>query len=364
VKKYWKISCILFGATLLYGFCIVFFQTIPNFDLQSYHQIGTLTLKGIHIYPDPAISRHPYLPLFLYFEAAVVFISTQLHIPETILFKSFFTLFHLISLVYFYELTHRNWKTTLFYALNPISLLAIALHGQFDILPVTLLLFALTKLKQKQNILVVLALSLAIALKTWPILFVYPYLRRMPKKQWLLLPLIPSIFLLLYSFVFRTSLWQIFYVLLRYQGVETAWGGGFLLSLLTTNKWVYFVYKLIFVAGFVHFSITQKKQKILNELTMLFILFFVATPGFGIQWVVWLVPFLLLSNLPFAFLLFVPLFLMQLSSYLSWEPLAVLHTSQVTLVFLSSWICIGVYFLFITVILPRIPRSAIRTIVY
>ena len=357
---------ILLGTAFLYGLCIVLFQSYTNFDLQSYHQIGSLVLKGIPIYPDPALSRHPYLPFFLYVEALFVLLSAQFHIPEAVLFKSFFALFHLISVYYFYQLARRNWKITLWYAINPISLLVITFHGQFDVIPVALLLFALSLLEQKKYTAVGIALSLAVTLKTWPVLFIYPFLRRMPKKIWVLLFLLPSFFLLLYPLIFAhslgssvQSLGSILFVLLRYQGVPTAWGGGYLLSLLTTNKWVYFMYKLIFVGGFVLFFLTQRKTRIIDELLTLFLLFFVCTPGFGIQWLLWLVPFLLLSKKPFSLLFYVPLVLMLAVAYLSWQPLGATDLFQVQVVSLSTWICFVLFFVFSSYLVPRLKMKSI-----
>ena len=313
-------------------------SSVSNFDTKSYAEIGALTLAGKSIYPDPAISRHPYLPFFLYFEAGALAVSQFLKIPQIILIKIVLSFFHLLSVYALYVLSRKNIKMTLLYALNPISLFIIAFHGQFDIIPLTCILFAIIALQNKRFIKTVLLLAAAVTIKTWPILFVLPFLKRIPRKFWPLFVILPLFFLFLYPLLFHTSLFSIARVLLVYQGVGGVWGLGKVFSLISASKIVLLIYKVIFVMGILIYSFRQKKTLIIEELLKLFLLFFIFTPGFGIQWFLWFVPFLILSKNPFARLLLIPITLCVGVVYLSWLFFFPLSNIIISSVFFITWI--------------------------
>lgn len=193
-------------STLLYGLSIWLFRNQSNFDTQSYQIIGKLTLHGKNIYPDPAISRHPYFPFFLYFEAGSIMLAKILGTSPIVIIKSFLTLFHLISVLLIFHLTKQSRLKTFLYAINPISLLVTTFHGQFDIVPLTFLLAGLLAIEKKRYAMTIVLLSLAVTIKSWPLLFVIPFLKRIPKKYWYILLLLPTFSLLLYSYLFHTSL--------------------------------------------------------------------------------------------------------------------------------------------------------------
>lgn len=307
-------------TAILYGCAIVLFSSLSNFDTDSYVKIGTLTWSGTNVYPDPAISRHPYLPFFLYFEAAAVYLHSVINVPVSILLKIFISLFHLFSIYSIYHLSKKNIKTTLFYALNPVSLLIITFHGQFDIIPLSWLLFCIILIKQKKYSTTLFMLSLAVTIKTWPLLFVIPYLRRIPYKYYPVLLLAPIMAIGIYLYFFDTNLWSIIRVLLVYQGVQGVWGFGALLSFFSIPKLGALIAKVLLVLVMMAIAYRQKQTTLTEEVTSLMLLFFVLTPGFGIQWFIWLVPFLFLSKKPFIGMLSIPIAIALIISYTTWLP--------------------------------------------
>jgi hypothetical protein len=342
-----KLISILVLTSFVYLVAIYFGSFISNFDTKSYIDIGSLTLKGINIYPDPAISRHPYLPLFLYLEAGTLFLSQLFHIPQILILKCFFSLFHLASVYVVYHLSKKNLKTTLLYALNPISILIITLHGQFDIIPLFLILSAILLLQKKKYTTVMLHLGIACTVKTWPILFIIPFLKRVPKKYWIWFILPPLATVLFYSFLFHSSLFSIARVLIVYQGVGGIWGLGKILSLITTNRIVLFIGKVLFVIGILFYSIKQRKKLIQEELFELVFFFFICTPGFGIQWFIWLVPFLFLTKKPYLSVFMAAITICLVISYLTWVPNTFVTTQMAYLVLFFLWpILVLYYFLF------------------
>lgn len=354
-----KLSLIFFATFALYFVVSYISSSFSNFDSQSYHIIGSFTLKGKSIYPDPAISRYPYLPLFLYFEVLTQASSSFLRIPQIFIIKIVLSLFHLFSIYAIYLLTKKNVNTVFFYALNPISLLIIAFHGQFDIIPLTCILFAIVTLQKKLFVKTILLLSLAITLKTWPILFVFPFLKRVPKKFWLYILILPSFFLLLYSFFFHTSVFSIARVLFVYQGVGGIWGLGKILSLFTTNKILLLTYKALFVFGLLLYSYKQRKTMIKEELLELVLLFFIFTPGFGIQWFLWLVPLLFLTKKPYTYMFMTALTICLFIAYSSWMPFTIVSPDGANTVIFLLWPLFIFYFLLFFKKSPAFPDSMV-----
>lgn len=353
-----KLLPTLLIAFLLYSLVIYWSASSTNYDTQSYNVIGVLTLNGISIYPDPAISRHPYLPFFLFLETGALLLARLIHIPQIIILKFIFTLFHLFSVYVIYQITKKNIKTTFLYAINPISLLVSAFHGQFDIIPLTLLLYSIVLLSEKRYSHVMFLLGLAFTAKTWPILFIVPFLKRIPKKFWLVFCIPPLIFLLIYTaFFFSTSFISIARVLVVYQGVGGIWGFGKVLSVLGADKIMLFAYKILFVVGLFLYSILQKKTTLVEELVGLLLAFFIFTPGFGIQWFIWLTPFFFLSKKPFFSSLYTPLCIASCVAYLSWVPsLTQLQSSVNSILLITSS-----FFLLYTILVhyyPHISKNA------
>lgn len=339
-----KLTIILVATFALYFIVSYVSSSFPNFDSKSYNVIGVLTLNGKSIYPDPAISRHPYLPFFLYFEATTQAISSFLKIPQIFIIKIILAFFHLLSVYAIYLLSRKKLATTFLYAINPVSLLITAFHGQFDIIPLTCILFAIIALQNKQFIKTILLLSLAVTIKTWPILFILPFFKRIPRKHWFLIIILPSFFCLLYSFFFHTSIFAILRVLFVYQGVPGIWGFGKALSLLSADKFALLIYKVLFVIGVFIYSYRQKKTLIMEELLGVFIIFFIFTPGFGLQWFLWLIPFLFLTKKPFIHLLISAITLCLLVAYSSWAPFTMVPLQVVNTVLFFVWPLFIIYF--------------------
>lgn len=141
---------IIFLALFLRLLTIFVSRNIDNYDLQSYLQVGELTLNKTNIYPDIANLRHPYFPAFLYIEAFAYWLGNleglrRLGIITII--KIIISLFDLVNVYLVYLLSEKNLKKAFFYATNPIPILIFAFHGQFDSIPLFFLLLSLYLIK-------------------------------------------------------------------------------------------------------------------------------------------------------------------------------------------------------------------------
>ena len=272
--------------------CLYLFRNVTNYDLQSYLQVGELTLKGVNIYPDVANLHHPYLPFFLYVEALAVYFGQSKIIVITLI-KVINIIFDLGILQLIYLLSKKNLKTCFLYAINPVTILITTLHGQFDVIPVFFILLTIYLLNKKQELLSVLSFSFAVFTKTWPILFLIPIVRRIKSKKLIFLIIFfPALFIFIYIWLFKSSLFNISKTLIYYQGLWGIWGP---LSLLgkTIILWQK-LSTLIFLICFFSYSILKRNKNLIEEFLDLLFFFFVFTTNFSIQYFVWIVPFLYL----------------------------------------------------------------------
>ena len=283
------------------------FRNISNYDLQSYLQIGELTLKGLNIYPDVANLHHPYLPFFLYIEALAFYLGSLGGLGRfgTIaIIKAINIIFDLAIVQLVYLLSKKNFKTAFLYAINPVTILITTLHGQFDVIPIFFILLTIYLLQQKKELASILSFSFAVLTKTWPILFFIPIARRIKNKRLLnLIIIFPILFSLFYSLKFKTNLINIVITVSSYQGLWGIWpafvpiiigtlaGKGVIVGLFWQK-----LSTIIFLISFILYSWLIKEKNLVKIFLSLLFFFFIFTANFAIQYFSWLMPFLILTK--------------------------------------------------------------------
>lgn len=270
---------------------ILLSQNIDNYDLQSYFLIGKLTSKRIDIYPDAANLHHPYFPAFLYIES-LGYLLGKLggfgRLGTILIIKFIISLFDIGNIYLVYLLSNKNLKKAFLYAINPVSILIFAFHGQFDSIPIFFLLLAIYFSSLPLGY---LFLSLAIMIKTWPVLFIFTLFKRLKnKKLILLLPIFPIISILFYIFFFNSKIIEILKTLISYQGVWGIWGLSVFFNQIRF-RWQKLI-TLLFLSSFFIYSLKIKRKNIIDEILTLLFFFFTFTTNFSIQYLSWLMPFL------------------------------------------------------------------------
>lgn len=297
--------------------CIYLFRNIDNYDLQSYLQVGELTLRGVNIYPDIAKLHYPYFPFFLYIETFAVFVK-GFGIDPIIFIKIINIIFDLTILQLIYLLSNKNLKTAFYYAINPVTILVTTLHGQFDVIPLFFLLLSIYCLNRRKESTALLFFSLAVLLKTWPLLFVITIWKRLKNRKLIILLFIfPILFVIMYTKLFHSSMFDITKTILFYQGLWGIWGVGKLFFFpirILLQKAITFV----FLISFFVYSLKLHRKTIQDEIFLLLILFFIFTTNFAIQYFVWLIPFLLLAKHHKFRILIIPIAIYQLATYYQW----------------------------------------------
>lgn len=309
---------------ILFGFSVrvllsFIFQHVTNYDTQSYEIIGSRTLALLDIYKGFGYNHHPYLPMFLYVEA---FASWFVHlgIPQMLTIKLLLSFVDTLIIVLVYHLSRKNLKTALLYAVNPVTILIVTVQGQFDVIPIAFLLFATYCLEKKKEIHSLLFLSMAIAFKTWPVLVLFHFIHRIQNKKLLwIIPVVPLASILFYSLLFRVSVPDVLYPVLSYRGAYGVWGTGFILAKLGVHSSLFFkILSNLVTLGCMLTFLFWKKAPLTESLFRSLLLFFVITPTFGIQWLAWLTPFILLTKSRYRFLLIFVFTVYISRSYMTW----------------------------------------------
>jgi hypothetical protein len=296
-----KIKYLVFLSIIFKLIVIFASHPIKNFDLVSYQKIGKLTVDHINIYPYPANIHYPYLPFYLYLEALAYLVRNI--IPIDITLKIINLIFDSGAIFLFFILSKNNYRQTFFYAFNPVTISIFYFHGQFDAIPIFFVLLSLYFLRNKNEILFVLFYLTSIFIKTWPVFFIILFFKKTKnKKLFIYLPLIFFLFTLVYLFVFKSNFFAIIRTILSYRSIFNTWGIGKLIYLLffrNLDQPPIFIQKILitfFLIVLFTYSIKLKVRSIITAVFNLLLFFFVFTVGFSIQYLSWIMPFLLLER--------------------------------------------------------------------
>jgi hypothetical protein len=284
-----------------------------EYDITSFRLSAEVFLRGGDVYTDAtSAGRHPYLPFYLYNLGGMMWLSTLTGLPFVFTVKLLPVLADvtITGLIYRGALCRgkaprvaATWAWI--YALHPIALLVTAYHGQFDAIPVLLMLFAWFSLQCLRTwSLSAVFMGLAILSKTWPVIFL-PLLMWRFTAGWrqrvlyvLISFLIPATATWAYVYLLQTDPQPMLQRALLHGGVAGYWGvsgGVALINRYSDNAllelYTLFVangrYLLLATAVFIFWH--TRRQDSLNALTTLLVAILVVTPGMGLQWLFWLI---------------------------------------------------------------------------
>ena len=301
----------------------LFARLIPNvilpvgaeYDIESFRIAGSLILQGKDVYASPlAIDRHPYLPLQMYWMATAVWIADNLNLSFVAIFRLLPIFADLgVALLLFHIIRVKDQQAAfhgaLWYALCPIPVFVSAYHGQFDALPIFLIILALHYVG-KSTWLSGAWLGFAILAKSWPVLALPSLIkgeRKLREKASLMLFafLIPLIGVTVYSILFKADVWNVVNRALSYNRGVGVYGYTYFFRLLwgfdLVNKQVfefainYGRFLTLAIMGLVWISRARKEAPAAGILTVL-ITFLAVTHAFAIQYLGWLIPFGVLNS--------------------------------------------------------------------
>ena len=288
-----------------------------GYDIESFHLVGNAFLNGEEIYTSAARGRHPYLPLHLYLIGFLTHLSRITPLPFVVWIKLPAVIADLLITAVIYDV-FRRWHETesaaafwaLLYALNPISVLVTSYHGQFDSLPVLLLLFSWFTWHFGRQITKSAVFSgFSILYKTWPIIFLPVIFIRLPDNRrrltYILISIgIPVAFTAAYVLIMDSNPVPMLRRALTHSGVPGYWGlsaliyvpGGFWLDSEAVVAAILPYQRVILLLAGLFALWWTRRQSALDALLTILLTIFSVTFGMGIQWLLWPVAFAIVAR--------------------------------------------------------------------
>jgi len=290
-----------------------------GYDIESFTRVAQAFWQGTGVYGSELVSgRHPYLPLQLYWIAVAWRLSELTHLPFVFVVKLApiladvgMTALIFVSILRDTRDRTRAFRISLMYALNPVSLLVSAYHGQFDTETLVLLglawYWSTAQPGPWREALAATAFGLAILNKSWPALLLPLFLWRSVSwrraMQFAFIAVgVPIVFTLLYTLRFPSDLKPMLARALTHAGVAGWWGISAILGALRSSwpeagnaiEWLGAWGRWLALAGVVLAFFVTIRRSLLEGIVTSILAFYAFTSGFGLQWVLWVVPFALL----------------------------------------------------------------------
>ncbi|MCA9995265.1 MAG: DUF2029 domain-containing protein [Anaerolineales bacterium] len=307
----WLLAIALFVRLLP----IVLLPVGAGYDIESFLLVGRAILAGQEVYTSEAFGRHPYLPMQMYLIGAALWAARHTFVPFVVWIKlpGLLADVGITAVIFRTTRQHSPVETAQYYALlyafNPISLLVTAYHGQFDAVAVLLLLLAWHFYQSEQQNRSALALGFAILNKTWPVVFLPITFIRLPNWRSrltyaLIAVAIPVVFTLLYIIIFAADPTPMLRRALTHSGVAGYWGHSAIVAVAARfagslqpvyDGLLVLQRPLLLLTGLTALWFTRS-QTALNALVTIILAEFAVSVGMGIQWLLWVVPFAILSG--------------------------------------------------------------------
>lgn len=293
-----------------------------GYDIDSFRRVAETFLRGEGVYSSSLVAgRHPYLPFQVYLIGAAMWVSQKAGLPFVFAIKGVPILADLALTALIFRAVLRSGESiteafvrSLLYALNPVSVLVSAYHGQFDAVPAFLLALAwyfwrFDSATTRGLLLSALALGLAVLDKSWPALFLPIVLLRLKSMRrrvtyGLITVAVPMAFTALYIVAFREDPAFLLGRPLTHTGVPGWWGIGAMVSVVKAAtgwgepviNWLgHYSRWFVFCTVGLSYWLTRR-QASLEALVTALLALYVSTIGFGLQWMLWGVPFALLAG--------------------------------------------------------------------
>jgi hypothetical protein len=288
-----------------------------GYDIESYQTVGSLVLDHQDVYTsDAAIGRYPYLPLQMYWMGVSKWLAVATHLPFVKIVKLAAIAADIAISVLLFKLLYRSsgllqpaFLGGLLYAFNPVSVFVSAYHGQFDAIPLLCILLALWFLP-RSSLAAAGWLGLGILDKSWPVLVlpsIFYAIKSWPRRFWFLavVVLTPILGVAAYSFLLKAPWVAIIRTALSYNNGVGIWGYSYFFRLLSVLRpgldapFIWLVnngkYVTLGVLGLV-WVLRASKQSLEGGILTILVTFFAFTHAFSIQYLVWIVPFAILSQ--------------------------------------------------------------------
>jgi hypothetical protein len=296
-------------------------DALIRFDIDSYRIVGSLLRSGQSIYTDP--TRHPYLPFEAYAMGGASWLSYHTGDPFTLIVKLPAILADALIPAVLLAWTGRGLSETRarwsawVYAFNPLTILVVSVHGQFDSVPLFFAVAALwflrepgARLSRRDVILSGALMGFAILSKTWPLMLV-------PIAAWQLrgwparvgfaacAAAVPAAGLAFYALISQTNPLDAINAARAYNGFLGGFGYPLLLAkaaardlstAATIRDFADANRMAILAIGVLLATLISLRNSLATAAAVVVVSFYVFTPGWGYHYLVWGLPFMLLGT--------------------------------------------------------------------
>ena len=314
-SKNYKIAIILVFILSFVLKMFLAFNLFGTYDMKSFYIVSKLMDKGIttNIYAET--DRYNYSPIW----AITIYLITQLskisNISLSALLKFPIIIFDALTALLIYKIckesSNSDKKAFLLVAsflYNPLTIMVSSHGSQFDAIAIYFLLLYYYISKKSMRAMHYLIYGISIAVKqvtVFPLLFFLQRLKGYKKLLFLFLVPLPF-FLLLSPYLF--SAWRsLLRNVLTYSGTGALWGYSrivqYILTFFGLNNlqliFKFYIAKIIviFIFGLIFYYFHKYKNvSLLQGIIVSYLIFFALTPGFGVQYLVWILPFAILEK--------------------------------------------------------------------
>jgi Gpi18-like mannosyltransferase len=311
-----KLTKITFVQILILGILIrvvlsPFFR--HPFDVTAWKFLGMISYD-LRINPVPYTSFYGPCWLFTLLGSYPVYLLVSLFRPSDLFLNLVIRLpiifGDLITAVLLFKITKSKLAAGLWF-LNPYVIFISAVHGQFDVLPTLFVLLSMYFLVKKQNLASAVSLAVGIGYKVFPV-FLIPFfllfsVRNFGKKiaaKYLLILLVSSI--LVFAIFFLPQNFKYLYegLFVGLPGRSISYVGSSVsyieylslhLGLLNNYNFLYAFIPLYIVLILFSVKFVRDSDKLNEAIIMTLLLLFVTYNTMHPQFLVWVIPFLLIA---------------------------------------------------------------------
>ena len=270
-------------------------------DVALFETVGVKVLERTDFYAfdRPNHATFPFLPLFVWIYAIFHYLSVATGIPFVVFVRL------LVILCIFGIVRLLPKETRLLFLFNPVVFIVSAHHGQADM---AVALFAMLSVvagagKKTGHLMSGIYMSISVFVKNWSVILIPLFLLRLKSLSWSLGFLAASFFMLgFYIRVMHANPKYIYESFVSHSGGAPGYFGVTgvlrLLSFVQPEfgKWILYVFDKSVYILIVAFTITYlfiifKKFDIKKSILLLVLSFLIVTPGWGLQYASWVLPF-------------------------------------------------------------------------
>lgn len=308
----------LLSAALVLRVILAYASPGASYDIESYRIQANAVWAGQNIYA--ATFRHPYPPLWMYWPAASLALSTATTLPFHFWVKvpAILADLGLGWLIFAWPAgdVQERRRRAMWYLFNPVILIISAMHGQFDSVVIAGVLLAARWRVERKLIRSALSLSVAVALKGFPVLLLPVFLIGLSSWGQVIgyAALTASVFVVISVPYLAVSGQRLLGIMLNYNSTSDH-SYGYVLRELRLNEvavtepiWKSLRASSRWLQGAATLGVAALsgwlKWPLERRIAVMFAATYAVSPGLASQQMVWLIPFLILSGLPRTLLIY------------------------------------------------------------